>query len=149
MAGMMNPGLTVDDVYPVGSIYMSVNATDPGKLFGGTWQRIKERFLLGAGDTHAAGNTGGEFEHTLTLDEMPSHIHDFAIRVNKNNGTSSVNHTSIETSANWYEYVYTADGNRLVDCMASGGSNPHNITPPIWQFASGSAQHSQYKGVAA
>lgn len=138
MAGMMNSGLTVDDVYPVGSIYMSVNATDPGKLFGGTWQRIKERFLLGAGDTHAAGNTGGEFEHTLTVDEMPSHMHDFAIRVNKNNGTSVVAHTSIETSANWYEYVYTADGNRLVDCMTSGDSQPHNITPPylavcIWQ----------------
>ena len=138
MAGMMNPGLTVDDVYPVGSIYMSVNATDPGKLFGGTWQRIKERFLLGAGDTHGAGSTGGEFEHTLTVDEMPRHIHDFAIRVNKNNGTSDVANTSIETSANWYGYVYTADGNRLVDCMASGGSNPHNITPPylavcIWQ----------------
>lgn len=49
----------VNLIYPVGSIYMSVNSADPGALFGGTWQQIKDRFLLSAGDTYAAGNTGG------------------------------------------------------------------------------------------
>lgn len=48
-----------DLIYPVGSVYISVNSTDPGKLFGGTWQQIKDRFLLSAGDTYAAGSTGG------------------------------------------------------------------------------------------
>ena len=50
-------------IYPVGSIYMSVNATSPASLFGGTWEQIKDRFLLAAGDTHAAGSTGGEEQH--------------------------------------------------------------------------------------
>lgn len=45
--------------YPVGAIYMSVNSTSPDSLFGGTWTRLKDRFLLGAGDTFTAGNTGG------------------------------------------------------------------------------------------
>lgn len=49
----------LDLIYPVGSIYMSVNAADPGTLIGGTWERIKDRFLLSAGDTYAAGKTGG------------------------------------------------------------------------------------------
>lgn len=49
----------IDLIYPVGSIYMSVNSADPGTLFGGTWQQIKDRFLLSAGDTYAAGKTGG------------------------------------------------------------------------------------------
>lgn len=44
--------------YPIGSIYMSVNSTDPGTLFGGTWTRIQGRFLLAAGDGYAAGSTG-------------------------------------------------------------------------------------------
>lgn len=62
----------LDFVYPVGSIYMSVNAANPGELFGGTWERIKDRFLLSAGDTYAAGNTGGSAKATL-----PSHTHTF------------------------------------------------------------------------
>lgn len=60
----------LDLIYPVGSIYMSVNAADPGTLIGGTWERIKDRFLLSAGDTYAAGSTGGSAKATL-----PSHTH--------------------------------------------------------------------------
>lgn len=63
-------------VYPVGAIYMSINATSPETLFGfGTWERIKDTFLLSAGDTYNAGSTGGSAKHTLTINEMPSHGH--------------------------------------------------------------------------
>ena len=58
-------------IYPVGAIYISASATDPKTLFGGTWTRIKDCFLLAAGDTFAAGKTGGESEVTLTADEIP------------------------------------------------------------------------------
>ena len=61
--------------YPVGSIYLSVNATSPASLFGGTWERIEDRFLLAAGSTWAAGTEGGEATHTLTINEIPSHTH--------------------------------------------------------------------------
>ncbi|MDO4810755.1 MAG: DUF859 family phage minor structural protein [Eubacteriales bacterium] len=66
-------------IYPVGSIYMSANNVSPQTFFGGTWERIKDTFLLAAGDTYAAGATGGEAAHTLTVDEMPSHNHDIAV----------------------------------------------------------------------
>lgn len=62
--------------YPVGAIYMSLNSVSPAELFGGTWERLKDRFLLGAGDSYALGATGGEAYHTLTVDEMPSHSHE-------------------------------------------------------------------------
>ena len=42
---------------------------------GGTWERVKDRFLLAAGDSYTAGETGGEATHTLTLAEMPNHRH--------------------------------------------------------------------------
>lgn len=71
---MANLGI-VNLIYPVGSIYMSVNNTSPATLFGGTWEQIKDTFLLSAGDTYAAGVTGGEAEHTLSAAELPDHIH--------------------------------------------------------------------------
>ena len=59
-------------VYPVGSIYMSVNNINPGELFGGNWEQIKDKFLLSAGDTYSAGSIGGEDKHTLTKSELPN-----------------------------------------------------------------------------
>lgn len=66
----------IDIVYPVGSIYMSVNAADPSKLFSGTsWEKLEGRFLLGSSSTYTNGSTGGEATHTLTFSEMPTHRH--------------------------------------------------------------------------
>lgn len=129
MAGMMNPWLTMDDVYPVGSIYMSVNATDPGKMFGGTWQRIKERFMLGCGDTHTAGTTGGEFSHTLTFNELPERT------IINNSTTKAVNINFCK-----WEYGTKNAGDFVTstirDLAETGAisslkpySQPHNITP--------------------
>lgn len=66
----------LDVFYPVGSIYTSTNSTSPSTLFGGTWTQIKDTFLLTAGDTYTAGNTGGAATVTLTEAEIPSHTHE-------------------------------------------------------------------------
>ena len=65
----------LDNVYPVGSIYMSVNSTNPKNLFGGTWEQIQGKFLFGMDSSYPAGSTGGEITHALTIDEMPEHNH--------------------------------------------------------------------------
>ena len=62
----------LNKIYPVGSLYMSAKATSPASLFGGTWERIKDRLILAAGDTYAAGSTGGEAKHIHTLSESNS-----------------------------------------------------------------------------
>ena len=64
-----------DMIYPVGSIYMSVNNTNPGTLFGGTWEQIQGKFLLGQSSGHAGGSTGGAETVTLTTAQLPSHTH--------------------------------------------------------------------------
>ena len=75
----------LDMVYPVGSIYLSTNATNPTVLFGGTWKAYAQgRVLIGAGTgtdsrsekkTFAAGDTGGEYNHQLTVGELATHSH--------------------------------------------------------------------------
>ena len=74
----------LDIVYPVGSIYHSMNATSPADSVCGTWTKIKT-FLYGA-DT--ANQTGGEAMHTLTIMEMPNHSH--AQYVTANVGNESI-----------------------------------------------------------
>lgn len=49
--------------YPIGSIYISVNNTNPSTYFGGTWEQIKDKFLLCCGSTYSAGSTGGSTTH--------------------------------------------------------------------------------------
>ena len=61
----INERLPVDRTFPVGAIYLSVNSTSPASLFGGTWTEIKDRFLLAAGDTYAAGVTGGSADAVI------------------------------------------------------------------------------------
>lgn len=61
---------TFDTIYPVGSIYLSINNTDPGTLFGGTWEQIEDSFLLSAGTTYTAGDTGGSATMAHTHDQV-------------------------------------------------------------------------------
>lgn len=61
--------------YPVGSIYMSVNNTSPATLFGGTWEAIGGRFLIGKDSTYSAGSTGGSATKTIATANLPSHTH--------------------------------------------------------------------------
>jgi len=62
-------------VYPVGAIYLSTSVADPGTLFGGTWEQLKDRFLLAAGDTYTAGSEAGSATVTLTESQIPTHSH--------------------------------------------------------------------------
>ena len=64
-----------DYVYPIGSIYMTTEATNPGTIFGGTWAKIESKFLIGASSTYAVGSTGGNATQTLAVTNMPSHNH--------------------------------------------------------------------------
>lgn len=88
--GGMTVNQFVDMIYPVGSIYMSANATSPETLFGGTWESIGGRFLLGTDATYAAGSTGGAATVSITPEgtnegtaitaaQMPKHRHQVRI----------------------------------------------------------------------
>ena len=69
----------IDRIYPIGAIYLSVNSVNPSLFIGGTWEQIKDRFLLGSGDTYGAGSTGGSATVTLTSAQsgVPAHSHKY------------------------------------------------------------------------
>lgn len=104
--------------YPVGAIYISVSSTSPASLFGGTWEQIKDKFLLAAGNLYSAGATGGEAKHTLTADEMPTHAHMETIYA----GTGSFSGALLD----WSSSV----GGSQYGTTYAGGSMAHNNMPP-------------------
>lgn len=149
--GKLLKAFVVDSIYPVGSIYMSVNSTSPATLFGGTWSQLKDRFLLGAGDTYSNGATGGAATVTLTTSQMPSHTHTFT---GSSATTSSDSHThtvpntkgdnsgsgnkceswasasasgrTVTTSSDSHTHTLTAKGTNA----STGGGSSHNNMPP-------------------
>lgn len=67
-------------IYPVGSIYMSVNNVNPGQLFGGTWTewgkgRVPVGVDAGIEVFNTVEKTGGKSDHALSTAELPSHAH--------------------------------------------------------------------------
>lgn len=140
----------VSILYPVGSIYMSTNSTNPKDLFGiGEWEQIKDTFLMSAGTTYEAGTTGGTASHThsighthgvpgvahthstgnhtLTVSEMPSHRHPF--RVVQDLDTSSGGilpkaNNSTGSNRGWSAYMGVNQSDIAVGL--EGGSQPHN-----------------------
>lgn len=123
----ISQALDFTKIYPVGSIYMSVNNTNPSKLFGGSWEEIaKGRTLVGVDTSqtefNTAKKTGGEKNHKLTLSEIPSHSHNIgsiAKWADKQFGIGSGNAATIGLFDN-------------VHSLEAGSNIAHNNLPPYF-----------------
>lgn len=140
----------IDLIYPIGTIYetsKSQSAFNPNVVWGGTWNLVQGRVLVGAGTsdaTYVLGETGGESNHTLETAEMPSHSHGtgsstydrfstyYGTRSSESVGAISGSGflmTQVESGGGWSGRTATA---------SVGGGSPHNNMPPykvvnIWE----------------
>ena len=131
---------------PVGSIYQSTIATSPENLFGGTWEAMPAgRVLLAQGQSdwgvnYAAGSTGGEHQHQLTVGEMPSHNHAAISNTTNINGQvligasnaqmATFGHSGVITPVSTYPELYVP--NNATRATVPGGAVINaNITPKI------------------
>lgn len=113
-------------IYPIGSIYISTSSADPQTLFGGTWQQVQNKFLLAAGSSYTAGDTGGSTththttaSHTLTTNEIPSHSHRIDQTIEQKFSRELGNWTTFKsgTSDVFPNEIWT---------QSAGGSQAHN-----------------------
>ena len=132
--GYLPPSMAtvLNAIYPVGSIYMSVSSTSPRTLFGGTWERIQDKFLLAAGSSYAAGATGGEATHTLTKNEMPAHDHSVKFGGGDADSTIVAGRAYVQSTKWWWSDASDAITQKVGDGAA------HNNMPPylavyIWK----------------
>lgn len=89
----------------------------------GTWERYgTNRVTVGAGGEYAAGATGGEKEHTLTVDELAEHVHDLLILKDA---------SPVGGGTDFRCFVPMLSGTQQPSTMsACGGNQPHNNMQP-------------------
>lgn len=143
-------GITFNDIYPVGSIYLSVNGTNPTNYFGGTWNLFGEGRTLvcvssNEGEFNTVEKTGGEKYHTLSQNEMPNHSHGmdahrhltyktYKIKYTKGTLNAAFTGDSVDGLSGSTNYSDYASSN----ISATGGGQAHNnmmpyITCYIWK----------------
>lgn len=112
---------------PVGSLYWNENdiSTEISKYFVGTWQRVKDVFILAAGDTYTAKSSGGEATHTLTVNEMPSHNHP----IHYPNAGGPYEALRYQVAVSDTNKTWGAEACRTGN---EGGSQAHNNMPPYY-----------------
>jgi len=87
---------------------------------------LRDRFVLGAGHNYAVDSTGGEATHTLTIDEMPKHNHNYT---NAKIGSGGVGHGDYYNNDVCMKPTDNSDVT-----MYSGNSQPHNNMPPYYSL---------------
>ena len=97
----------LEKAYPVGRVYISFESTSPAQVLGfGTWEKLQDTFLYGVGPGSAAGDTGGEKEHKLTVNELPKHKPDITISQDGQHG-----HTVTVQSGGAHNHTASAGSN--------------------------------------
>lgn len=128
-------------MFPVGYIYMSVDSTDPGDIFGGTWERIQDTFLLAAGTNHSAGSTGGAETVTLTANQSGQrelsisgggHSHTVHAKHGAKFASGSTRgfHNEGDVVSNSMAYIDANTGTHSHSVSAANASEAHENMPP-------------------
>lgn len=110
---------TASKLYPVGSVYISFNSTDPSTLFGGTWVRLKDTFLLANGDSYAPNTTGGSATKTIGVNNLPQHTHSCSTVGNHTHTRGSMNITG--SFGQMEDYGVAAGGAFTIGSRSSAG----------------------------
>lgn len=124
-------------IYPVGSVYMTFSEDNPADTFGGTWEKIQSRFLLGSGDNYSVGNTGGEENVILNTQQIPAHNHSAST-------SSSGSHAHSVSNGGSHSHTATSGGggSHSHSVSLSGGDHRHTATTS-W---TGDHHHSPWDG---
>lgn len=126
-----------DLIYPVGSIYMNVTNLNPATVFGGVWEEIQGRFLLGRSASHQVGQQAGSETVTLTVAQMPAHTH-----TGPSHTHSTPNHTHTATCGSAGAHSHTVARKKVAATgtakyaaqsgnshgTSSAGAHTHTIT---------------------
>lgn len=113
--------------HPVGSIYQTISPENPAVTFGGgTWERIENRFIMGASDTYPAGSTGGSATHTQTVSELATHYHVFETWSGEA-GDAEYGPCGTRDGAVLY-------GSNKLSMMSAGGGQPMDILNPYYSM---------------
>lgn len=95
---------TIDAIYPIGALYLSMNNTNPSILFGGTWKQLTADAYLKIVTSGASDSAKGATNHKITTNQLPSHNHRALTYTGYNRNSISNNYSPSSTSDNLGKY---------------------------------------------
>lgn len=119
----------LDNIYPVGSIFITMNNTNPSEYFGGKWEKISGGYLYATGSNSLGKTTyigWGAQSTTLTIDQIPPHTHSYYGHYGYNRQAASTLGWNLgDTDYNDYK----------VSTTGGGQGHTHNIaTIDVWMW---------------
>lgn len=117
--------------YQVGSVYITFGNENPAELYGGTWEKVEDTFLMCAGSAYPVGSSGGSNAVTLNVNNIPS--------LNVEGSTSAKN--GVGTSANGaYNGTVTSVGTYQGGTYgtSANGEHSHGFDALLMGYYSGS-----------
>lgn len=132
--------LTINKAFPIGAVYITYNNNNPSNFLGGTWVQFGQgRVLMGQGEGNdgstsmsftTVGGTGGEYKHTLTTAEIPSHNHALYFAQDRVAQLWKLS-TQFATGSNSLIISYGTGHSYPQIANTGGGSSHNNIQPYI------------------
>lgn len=125
------------NAHPIGSYYWSSENTDPSELFGGTWEQVKDKFVLAVGDTYTTvGAIGGNSSHDLNISNIYVQANPTGGGINYQNAAKAFTTNYRTTGTGSKEASNQSNSNAgiaITGTLNSGDNNPPYITAYCWK----------------
>ena len=127
-------GISIDAVYPVGSIYLSVNSTNPSSIFGGTWVawgsgKVPVGVDTGDTDFDTVEETGGSKTHQHTYGfALAGYYQDTIFEGDANTGALQDGNGNPTGWTSFGSSAVTPNGNNVDSTRASRNSQHYKST---------------------
>ena len=141
----------MEDVHPIGSIYISSKPTNPSTIFGGEWEQIQDAFIFAKGDnSYKLEESGGNARVTIKEANLPAHAHsaanaegnaipgaEYHFSLNRELGSDETGRVSVAKGSDYYVIAGIKDEGAVVADLSAnkwtaktGGGQELEIMPP-------------------
>lgn len=131
--GAWSSVFSISDIFPVNSVVIRYDHISPSTIYGGTWERISDRYLWATNSSGTIGATGGSGSVTLSTSQIPAHTHGWKGYVGTGAFSGSTNVVALFGSSNASSYINNGKGPQSIGGGGSHTNHAQYIQVSVWR----------------